>query len=448
MRSRDTRPTAIALTRGLPAYSGAKTTSPPRLGTPKQLPYHEMPDTTPSRRRRALASPGSAKRSESSTAMGRAPIVKMSRRIPPTPVAAPWKGSMNEGWLWLSILNVRARPSPRSTMPAFSPGPWSTCEASVGSPRRNTRECLYAQCSDQSAEKRLSSVKLGSRPSRRMMRSYSSAVRPGLRGSFFVTLGAEPVPPPPPGTPSPRHADDLPLEERAVLDEAAEEGVEDQKPVHPADGLLGRALGVGHQPQHGPLLVDKARDVCQRAVRIGVLGEPAVLLAVAEDDLALLAQAPERRAVAVVLPLAVRDRHLEHLGRPHGPGERSIRVLGAEVHVLAAVLEGLVAGERARQQPRLTEDLEAIARAEHGATARDELRERLHHRRAARHRARAQIVPVGEAAGQHHAVVVGEVGLAMQDVADRLAQHFADHIVKIAITPRAREHHHAESHGR
>ncbi len=29
------------------------------------------------------------KRSESSTAMGRAPMVKMSRRIPPTPVAAP-----------------------------------------------------------------------------------------------------------------------------------------------------------------------------------------------------------------------------------------------------------------------------------------------------------------------------------------------------------------------
>src|SRR5579862_4314027 len=29
------------------------------------------------------------KRSESSTAIGRAPIVKMSRRIPPTPVAAP-----------------------------------------------------------------------------------------------------------------------------------------------------------------------------------------------------------------------------------------------------------------------------------------------------------------------------------------------------------------------
>ena len=60
------------------------------------------------------------------SAMGRAPIVKMSRRMPPTPVAAPWNGSMNDGWLWLSTLKVSARSPPRSTMPAFSPGHWST----------------------------------------------------------------------------------------------------------------------------------------------------------------------------------------------------------------------------------------------------------------------------------------------------------------------------------
>ena len=34
----------------------------------------------------------------------------MSRRIPPTPVAAPWNGSTAEGWLWLSTLNATARP--------------------------------------------------------------------------------------------------------------------------------------------------------------------------------------------------------------------------------------------------------------------------------------------------------------------------------------------------
>jgi hypothetical protein len=40
--------------------------------------------------RRLRASSGGPKRSESRIAMGRAPMVKMSRRIPPTPVAAPW----------------------------------------------------------------------------------------------------------------------------------------------------------------------------------------------------------------------------------------------------------------------------------------------------------------------------------------------------------------------
>ena len=42
--------------------------------------------------------------------------------------------------------------------PAFSPGPCSTRAPEVGRRLRKTRECLYAQCSDQSAEKSPSSV--------------------------------------------------------------------------------------------------------------------------------------------------------------------------------------------------------------------------------------------------------------------------------------------------
>ena len=69
-----------------------------------------MPATTPSsRRRRAAASSSDPKRSEFSSAIGRAPIVKMSRRMPPTPVAAPWYGSMNDGWLCDSILKTAAQ---------------------------------------------------------------------------------------------------------------------------------------------------------------------------------------------------------------------------------------------------------------------------------------------------------------------------------------------------
>ena len=85
---------------------------------------------------------GSPKRSESSTAIGRAPIAKMSRRMPPTPVAAPWKGSTALGWLWDSTLNAHTRPPPTSTAPAFSPGPMTTCAPSVGSVRSSFLECL------------------------------------------------------------------------------------------------------------------------------------------------------------------------------------------------------------------------------------------------------------------------------------------------------------------
>ena len=62
--------------------------------------------------------------------------------IPPTPVAAPWNGSTNDGWLCDSILNTAATPPPRSTTPAFSPGPCSTRSPWLGSRRRCTLDDL------------------------------------------------------------------------------------------------------------------------------------------------------------------------------------------------------------------------------------------------------------------------------------------------------------------
>ena len=87
---------------------------------------------------------GAPKRSPSSSATGRAPIAMMSRRIPPTPVAAPWNGSTAEGWLWLSTLNATASPSPRSSTPAFSPGPCSTRSPLEGSRLQEQRRVLVA----------------------------------------------------------------------------------------------------------------------------------------------------------------------------------------------------------------------------------------------------------------------------------------------------------------
>src|SRR5437764_6030488 len=77
-----------------------------------------------------------------------------------------------------------------SITPAFSPGPWITQGALVGSPRRWMREDLYEQCSFHIAEKIPSSVKLGARPISLRMRSYSSGFSPWLATSSGVIWGS------------------------------------------------------------------------------------------------------------------------------------------------------------------------------------------------------------------------------------------------------------------
>src|SRR6516165_3388632 len=74
-----------------------------------------------------------------------------------------------------------------SMTPAFSPGPWITHDARVGSVRRCIFEDLYEQCSFHIAEKMPSSVKVGLRPIRVRMRAYSCGVRPCATASATLT---------------------------------------------------------------------------------------------------------------------------------------------------------------------------------------------------------------------------------------------------------------------
>src|SRR5262245_48179777 len=76
-----------------------------------------------------------------------------------------------------------------SITPAFSPGPWITQGACVGSVRRWIFEDLYEQCSFHIAEKMPSSVKVGSRPISLRRRSYSSGLRPWASTSAGVMRG-------------------------------------------------------------------------------------------------------------------------------------------------------------------------------------------------------------------------------------------------------------------
>src|SRR5436190_19065752 len=76
-----------------------------------------------------------------------------------------------------------------SMTPAFSPGPWITQGALVGSVRKWILEDLYEQCSFPIAEKMPSSVKLGVREISARMRSYSSGFRPWASMSAGVMVG-------------------------------------------------------------------------------------------------------------------------------------------------------------------------------------------------------------------------------------------------------------------
>src|ERR1700730_11397192 len=107
------------------------------------------------------------------------------------------------GCLWLSILNTTASPSPISMTPAFSPGPWITQDALVGSVRRWILEDLYEQCSFHIAEKMPSSVNVGTRPISSTRRAYSSglspcsAIRSGVMGGSLriklISLAAQDI---------------------------------------------------------------------------------------------------------------------------------------------------------------------------------------------------------------------------------------------------------------
>src|SRR4030095_4692205 len=110
------------------------------------------------------------------------------------------------------------------------------------------------------------------------------------------------------------------------------------------------------------------------------------------------------------------------------PCEESVGVLNPETHGLAPVLEALVAHERPGEQAGLTQDLEAGAGAQYQATLRHEVAQGLHDRRSRRHRTGPEIVAVGEAAGQDHAIEAAQVGLAMPDVANGMTQDIRDDI--------------------
>src|SRR5579862_101582 len=365
-----------------------------------------MPATTPANSRRFFALESGPNRREFRLKTGRAPIVKMSRMMPPTPVAAPWNGSMALGWLWLSILNATAQPPPMSMTPAFSsPALTRTRCPSVGNFFNSGREFLYEQCSLHMTEKMPVSVWLGSRPRICRMRSNSSSVR------------------------------------SAIL----QDGLEDHFAVHAAEPRIGRPLRVRHEAEDVSPAVANARDVASRAVGVGFRRGPAGCVGVTEKNLAVAIQGTEGLFVREVVAFAVRDGQFKQRAGRAGVGERRVHVLDADGDAPADEMEGGVADERAGEQPRFAENLEAVADAEDELSLARLLDDGAHDGRESRDGPATQVVAIGKAAWQDDKIISRDGGFLVPNVVG--VAGLPQDAVAILIAIRSRKPDDRTSHG-
>ena len=136
---------------------------------------------------------------------------------------------------------------------------------------------------------------------------------------------------------------------------------------------------------------------------------------VADDDPAGPLQLVQGGLVGRVRALAALERHRELLAGGVTGGPRGRRVPHDQPHVGVDEAAPGVPGQRAGQQVRLAQDLEAVADAEH-REPRLRRRDQLgHHRGEAGDRAASQVVAVGEAAGEDHRVHAAQVPVGVPE---------------------------------
>ena len=123
-----------------------------------------------------------------------------------------------------------------------------------------------------------------------------------------------------------------------------------------------------------------------------------------------------------------------------------LSVVDTEADGHTTVLERFVSHQRARQEVRLAEDLEAVADADDRLARLGVLDDGLHHRRKAGDRAGAKVVAVGEAAWEDDAIVRGEVGLAVPDEVSFVAHDVPQGVLRVVVAPGAGENDDGEAH--
>src|SRR5213593_4008318 len=194
-----------------------------------------------------------------------------------------------------------------------------------------------------------------------------------------------------------------------------------------------------HHPEDVAGGVRNPPDVVERAIGVGLRRDRAVFRAVAEDDLVLGFQSRERRLVSIVVAFAVGYREGQYLTWFAAAGEGRHCVLDANMNVLTDKGKGTVAQHGARQQSRFQQDLKAIADTEDESSGFGKADDRRHHGREPGDRAGAEIVPVGEAAGNDDRIYLRQRGCLVPDEVSLDAQDLRHGLMTVAIAIGPRE---------
>src|SRR5207245_5154658 len=189
-------------------------------------------------------------------------------------------------------------------------------------------------------------------------------------------------------------------------------------------------------------------DVAEGTVRVRLWRRAPGAVGVAEDDALLVLERRERALVGDVAALAVLDRQLEPLARAAAVGEERVGGLHPHRDQAAHEAERAVGEQRPGEQPRLAQDLEAVADAQHEATLAGVPRHGVHDGRELGQRAAAEVVAVREAARQDDAVRAAERAVLVPERHRLVAQHALGGAQRVPVVVGAGEDDHPPAHQR
>src|ERR1019366_5560466 len=166
---------------------------------------------------------------------------------------------------------------------------------------------------------------------------------------------------------------------------------------------------MGHHPQHVAAWAADAGYVFERSVGIRFRRDLALRACIAEDYAVVALQFGQGRFIAKIIAFHVSDGDGQDFAFFARIRERRLIVFHSYVHRLANIFQADIPHESSRQQSRFTQDLEAVADAQHQAALVGEFADGLHDRGELGDGAGAEVVAVSEPSWHDDGVAVLKV---------------------------------------